>query len=149
VLLPADLGHVLPSAVLRTDPRFDPRRRTCFVAEGLLMYFPETRVREILSDLARQPSAEIIFTFMEPDAKGRATFRGGSAAIGAWLRMRREPFAWALAPERVKDFLRPLGLHVRALAGASALRTEILAPAGLAAAPLAEGDHLCLASASP
>jgi methyltransferase (TIGR00027 family) len=148
-LLPADLGRVLPSAALRAAPRFDPKRRTCFVAEGLLMYFPEARVREILSDLARLPAAEIIFTFMAPGADGRAAFRGGSAAIGAWLRLRREPFAWALNPERLENFLRPLGLRVRALVGAPELRAEILAPAGLAAAPLAEGEHLCLASPFP
>lgn len=147
-LIPADLAHVLPSAVLRADPHFDLRRRTYFIAEGLLMYFSEARVREILSDLAREPAAEIVFTFMEPNANGRATFRGGSPVIDAWLRLRREPFAWALAPRQVRDFLLPLGLQVRALAGARELRDEILAPAGLVTAPLAEGDHLCLATAS-
>ena len=148
-LLPADLAHILPSFVLHRDSRFDPSRRTCFIAEGLLMYFPESRVREILSDLAHEPASTLAFTFMAPGANGRAEFRGGSAAIGAWLRLRREPFAWALAPDQLAAFLRPLGLHLRAVAGARELHAEILAPAGLAAAPLAEGEHLCLASTAP
>jgi methyltransferase (TIGR00027 family) len=147
-LLPADLVQVPPSAVLSADPRFNPQRRTCYVAEGLLMYFPEAHVRAILLDLARRPATEVVFTFMAPGADGRATFRGGSAAIGAWLRLRREPFAWALAPEQLEDFLRPLHLRVHACAGAPELRTEILAPAGLATAPLAAGEHLCLASSA-
>lgn len=147
--IPADLAHLLPSSGLRADPRFDPRRRTCIIAEGLLMYFPESRVREILTDLKRLPAAEIAFTFMAPGPDGRAAFRGGSPAIGAWLRFRREPFAWALLPTQLPAFLRSLGLHLRDVAGATELRGEILAPAGLAGAPLAEGEHLCLASPLP
>jgi methyltransferase (TIGR00027 family) len=147
--LPADLARVLPSSVLLADPRFDSRRRTFVVAEGLLMYFPEIRVREILADLTRLPAAQVAFTFMAPGDDGRAAFRGGSPAIGAWLRFRREPFAWALAPAGLAAFLRPLGLHPLATAAAAELRAEVLVPAGLATIPLAEGEHLCLASNTP
>lgn len=147
--LPADLGQILPSTALRSAPGFDPARRTCFIAEGLLMYFPESRVREILADLARHPASTLAFTFMAPGADGRAEFRGGGAAIGAWLRLRREPFASALAPARLAAFLHPLGLTLREHAGDSELRAEILSPAGLASLPLAAGEHLCLASTAP
>ena len=147
--LPADLSQTLPSAHLLTHPQFDSTQPTCFIAEGLLMYFTEPRVQEILADLARFPRVEIAFTFMAPGPGGRAAFRGGSPAIGAWLRFRREPFAWAIPPETVAEFLRPLGLRVRLLAGAAELRQHILAPAGLGAIALAEGEHLCLAGAAP
>jgi hypothetical protein len=83
------------------------------------------------------------------DADGRAAFRGGSPAIGAWLRFRREPFAWALEPARLAAFLRPLGFDLLAVVGAPELRAEVLAPAGLATIPLAEGEHLCLAAPAP
>lgn len=149
IFLPADLARTLPTAALGNDSRFDPHRRTCFIAEGLLMYFPELRVKEILSDLARFPNAEIAFTFMAPDPGGRAAFRGGSFAIGAWLQLNREPFAWAIAPASLAAFLRPLGLHLHTLAGAAELREQILAPAGLTTAALAEGEHLCLATTTP
>lgn len=148
-LLAADLSRALPTAVLRADGRFDFHSRTCFVAEGLLMYFSERRVQEILSDLARVPGAEVAFTFMAPGPDGRAAFRGGSAAIGAWLHLRREPFTWAIPPDSVAAFLRPLGLSVRLLAGAAGLREQILAPAGLGSIALAEGEHLCLAATVP
>lgn len=86
---------------------------------------------------------------MAPDADGHAAFRGGSAAIGAWLRLRSEPFQWALSPDALAAFLRPLGWQLRSLAGAAELRADILAPAGLGDAALAEGEHLCLATTSP
>ena len=147
--LPADLARVLPSSSLLADSRFDPCRRTFVVAEGLLMYFPEIRVREILADLTRLPATQVAFTFMAPGADGRAAFRDGSPAIGAWLRFRREPFAWALEPARLAAFLRPLGFDLLAVAGAPELRAKVLAPAGLATIPLAEGEHLCLAAPAP
>jgi methyltransferase (TIGR00027 family) len=147
--LPADLSHVLPSAALRAAHRFEPTRRTCFIAEGLLMYFSESRVREILSDLARHPDSALAFSFMAPGPDGRAAFRGGSPAIGAWLRLRREPFAWALPPAELTPFLRPLGLQLREFAGAPELRAEILAPAGLSGLPLTEGEHHALAATAP
>jgi O-methyltransferase involved in polyketide biosynthesis len=146
-LVPVDFAHTLSSPSLLAHPRFDARRRTCVVAEGFLMYFPRDRVAEILSDLIQLPAGKVIFTFMAPGPDGHAAFRGGSAIIDAWLRFRREPFAWAIAPEHLENFLRPLGLNLRALAGSAELREKILAPAGLASTPLAEGEHLCLATA--
>ncbi len=147
-LLPVDLAQALPTDVLRLHPRFSARRRTCVVAEGLLMYFPEARVAEILSDVAKLPAMKVVFTFMAPGPDGHGAFLGGSFAIGAWLRLRREPFAWAISPEHMEDFLRPLGLRLLEIVGATGLRAEVLAPAGLPDVALAEGEHLCLATAS-
>jgi len=147
--LPADLAAISPSRVLARCDGFDPLVPACFIAEGLLMYFPAPRVAEILSDLARFPRSTIAFTHMAPGRDGRAAFRGGSPAIGAWLRWRREPFAWAISPSQLADFLRPLGLKPQLQAGADELRAQILAPAGLASIALAEGEHLCLAITPP
>ena len=149
VFLPADLAVISPSLALAQCDRFNPLIPTCFIAEGLFMYFSETRVAEILSDLGQFPRATIAFTYMAPGADGRAAFRGGSPAIGAWLRWRREPFAWAIDPSRLGDFLSPLGLNPHLQAGADELRAQILVPVGLASIALAEGEHLCLASAAP
>jgi methyltransferase (TIGR00027 family) len=145
---PCDLVGELPAVAMCAMPKFDGGRRTCFVAEGLLMYFPVKRVAEILADLARlAPESILAFTFMECGPNGSAAFRGRQSWIDAWLRWRREPFAWAIAPEDVDAFLRPLGRwRVRSRAGAPELRREILAPADLAATPLAEGEWLCSAA---
>jgi methyltransferase (TIGR00027 family) len=145
----ADLATELPSTALERERRFDRRRRTCVVAEGLLMYFPEGRVTELLCDLAGLPSATVAFTFMEPGPDGRAAFRGRRTAINAWLHLQREPFAWAVHRADLVAFLSTAGLQIKSLAGADELRSLILAPAGLAGAALAEGESLCCATSPP
>jgi len=141
-LVPLDLRSELPFDVLARHPQFNPRQRTCVVAEGLLMYLSESRVIEVLQNAAENKATDIICTFMEPDANGRIAFRGGSPAIEQWLRWRKEPFAWAIPQKQLADFVSPLGFQVRSVAGAPELRAEFLLPAGLASATLAEGEYL-------
>jgi O-methyltransferase involved in polyketide biosynthesis len=147
-LVPLDLRSELPLDALARHPRFNRHRRTCFIAEGLLMYLTENRVMQVLRNVAQCQTAEIVCTFMELDSGGHAAFRGGSPAIEKWLRWRGEPFAWAMARERLADFVTPLGLQVRAVAGADELRAEFLLPAGLGAATLAEGECLAILASS-
>lgn len=149
VLQPTDLGRELPTVALRRLARFDPHRDTCFVAEGLLMYLEESRVAELLRDIASLPSVMVAFTFMEPDADGRAAFRGNRTFINAWLRRQGEPFTWAIARAGLGDFLGRLGLRVQSLADAEELRAAILVPANLPHAALAEGECLCCATSLP
>lgn len=145
-LIPIDLRNELPSDVLGRHPQFNRHNRTCFVAEGLLMYLPKDRVIQLLRDVTGHHTAEIVLTFMEPDSDGHAAFRGGSPAIEKWLRWRREAFAWAIPREKLADFVTPLGLQVRTIAGAHELRAEFLSPAGLASSALAEGECLAVLS---
>lgn len=142
LLVPLDLQNELPSDALGRHPQFSRHSRTCFISEGLLMYLPENRVIQVLQDAAQHQNAEIVFTFMEPDPGGHAAFRGGSPAIEKWLRWRKEPFAWAISRERLTDFVTPLGLQIRTLAGVHELRAEFLSPVGLASSALAEGECL-------
>jgi methyltransferase (TIGR00027 family) len=146
MMLPLDLRNELPSAVLGASNRFSRDRRTCFVAEGLLMYLPEERVWAVLADAAQFKGAVVVFTFMEPDPTGNAAFRGGSSVIEKWLRARSEPFAWGMPRSSVADFLAPIGLQVRSIAGADELRSEILDPAGLAGSALAVGECIAITS---
>jgi O-methyltransferase involved in polyketide biosynthesis len=148
-LVPLDLRSELPLDALVRHPRFNRHSRTCFVAEGLLMYLTENRVMEVLRNAAQCQTAEIVCTFMEPDPGGHAAFRGGSPAIEKWLRWRSEPMAWAIPRARFADFVAPLGWQVRALAGAQELRAAFLLPASLASATLAEGECLAFLSAMP
>jgi methyltransferase (TIGR00027 family) len=145
-LVPLDLRNELPFAALARHPQFNPRSRTCVIAEGLLMYLSESRVIQVLRNVAQNQTTEIVCTFMEPDPGGRAAFRGGSSAIEKWLHWRKEPFAWAISRERLADFVAPLGLQVQVMAGAAELRAEFLLPAGVASATLAEGECLGLLS---
>ncbi len=88
-----DLQTALPMQLL--NPSRAPR---VVIAEGLLMYFEAARVREILQAAlgAGHASAHVLFTYMEARADGAIGFTPHSALIGAWLRMKREPFKWAI-----------------------------------------------------
>jgi methyltransferase (TIGR00027 family) len=149
ILAPLDLRTELPSEVLGRDARFNRRGKTCFVAEGLLMYLPESRVLAVLADLAQMMRSEVVCTFMEPDATGRAAFRGGSPVIEKWLQSISEPFAWAISRGKLSDFVAPTGLHVRSIAGTEALRAEVLRPVGLEKSALAAGECLGILSGIP
>jgi methyltransferase (TIGR00027 family) len=146
---PTDLAHESPALALRSIAGFDPQRPTCFVAEGLLMYFPAERVAALLRELAAWPAATLVFSFMTPDAHGRIRFRGEHALVGRWLQRVREPFAWGIEPANLVSFLAPLGWRLTMVAGAAELRAEILALARLAAEPLAEGECLAVAVSTP
>jgi methyltransferase (TIGR00027 family) len=145
-LQPADLGHESPLRALQGIAGFDSQRPTCFVAEGLLMYFPQERVTTLLRELATGPNHTLAFSFMTPDAQGQIRFRGEHALIGRWLQRVREPFAWGIAEADLASFLAPLGWQLQALAGAAELRAEILAPARLADQTMAEGECLAVAT---
>jgi hypothetical protein len=86
---------------------------------------------------------------MAPDSQGRIRFRSEHRMVSRWLHRVREPFAWGIAPTELSGFLATLGWQLTALAGASDLRRDILAPAGLADEPLAEGEHLATAVSPP
>ena len=143
--LAADLATDSPADVLRACPAFAADQPTLFLAEGLLMYFPEKRVAELLRGLARitRPPAEVLFSFMARAPDGSIGFRGEHAAIGWWLRRGREPFKWGVAREALPAFLQSCGLRVQTVADHETLRTEILVPRARAELPLARGECLC------
>ena len=143
--LPVDLASDSPAAVLRTCPAFSTNKPTLFIAEGLLMYFPEKRVVALLRELASltRPPGEMLFTFMGQAPDGSITFRGEHAAVSRWLRWRREPFQWGITRAALPEFLRSLGWRVDPVVDHDGLRTRILAPRGLTNLPLARGECLC------
>ena len=146
--LAADLSSVLPGEVLCGCPAFSPNDPTLFLAEGLLMYFPEARVAALLRDLAglTLPAATVLFSFMAAGPDGSISFQGEHAAVGWWLRRQSEPFRWGIARADLPAFLRACGLESQALADHEVLRDRILAPLGLAGLPLARGECLCQCS---
>ncbi len=143
--LAADLAAVLPGQVLRACPAFSPAQPTLFLAEGLLMYFPESRVAALLRDLAglTLPMATVLFSFMVAGSDGSISFQGEHAAVGWWLRRQSEPFRWGITRAALPAFLRDCGLRSRAQADHEVLREQILAPLGLAGLDLARGECLC------
>lgn len=95
---------------------FAPDREweTFWIAEGLLMYFPEAEVQEFFHTIRRvsKPGSRIAFTFMEPHHDGRIDFRRRSRPLHIWLSSQNEPFRWGIRRESLPEFLSHLGFRM-------------------------------------
>lgn len=110
------LGHVLAAR------GYEPRRRTCFIAEGLTMYLPEAAVGAILAfvgaqaggsviamDYVYRPVVEVIPTIdvMQLPTEQRA-------GVQRFLDMiAQEPFRFGLPLDGEREYLRQFGLELR------------------------------------
>lgn len=106
-LVPADLSAGnLPTTELAAQ-YLDPARRSFWIAEGLLMYLPETRVRSLLQAIVSLTAAgsAFAFTFMENSSGSRVCFRGQSRLVDWWLRRRGEPFLWSASRAEIGKLL--------------------------------------------
>lgn len=144
---PIDLVGQLPSEVLRSGGETG-QGPAAIVMEGLLMYFKEGRVSELLKDAAKiaGPTGRVIFTFMERDERGSIGFRGESSLIGRWLNARSEPFLWGISRVELPGFLVPADLGEIELFDHDDLRCGHWAPLGLQEIPLAKGELVCKCS---
>jgi methyltransferase (TIGR00027 family) len=121
---------------------FDPTQRTCWIAEGLLMYLPPDVVSLLMRTLKSlsAPGSHFAFTFMEKQRDGQIRFHSQSKLVDWWLRKRGEPFLWGTTRGELVGFVRPW--HVIRFFDHDDLR-EI--ESGLADEPIARGEVICLA----
>jgi len=123
ILAEADLsrddatGSLLPAGVI------DRSLSSVFIAEGLLMYLPEARVRSLLRELATatDPASWVVFSFMVERQDGAIGFEPRSAMVSWWLSMKDEPFCWSLDSARAELFAWELGWSVTAHADSTVL----------------------------
>ena len=89
---------------------FDPAKRTFWIAEGLLMYFPADIVSSLMKTLSSlsAPGSELAFTFMEKQRRW-PTFASilKPNLLTRWLRRRGEPFLWGTTRSELAEFIRP------------------------------------------
>jgi len=121
---------------------FDPTQRTCWIAEGLLMYLRADVVSLLMRTLKTlsAPGSRLAFTFMEKQRDGRIRFDSQSKLVDWWLRERGEPFLWGTTRGELVDFVRPW--HVIRFFDHDDLREM---EAGLADEAIARGEVICLA----
>ena len=88
---------------------FDPAKRTFWIAEGLLMYFPADIVSSLMKSLNNLSAAgsQLAFTFMEKQQDGRIGFDSQTKLVDWWLRIRGEPFLWGSTRSELTDVIRP------------------------------------------
>src|SRR5262245_53450149 len=88
---------------------FDPAKRTFWIAEGLLMYFPADVVSSLMRTLGSlsAPGSQFAFTFMEKQQAGHIRFHSQTKLVTWWLRARGEPFLWGTTRSELAEFIRP------------------------------------------
>jgi methyltransferase (TIGR00027 family) len=87
----------------------DPAKRTFWITEGLLMYFPADIVSSlirILSSLSA-PGSQLAFTFMEKQRDGDIRFDSQTKLVTWWLRTRGEPFLWGTTRSELTESIQP------------------------------------------
>ena len=94
-------------ALIRSQ--FDPDKRTFWIAEGLLMYFPADVVSSLMktSSTLSASGSKFAFTFMEKQGDGQIRFDSQTKLVDSWLRRRSEPFLWGSSRSDLPEFIRP------------------------------------------
>jgi O-methyltransferase involved in polyketide biosynthesis len=121
-------------------------KQSLIIIEGVLMYLTEPTVRDLIRRLADSvsPGSRLVFTSMAPLADGRVNFKKPSRWVDRWMHWRREPFKWGIAPDRLAEFLKPLGWRLHEWIDEPQLRRCYLAPANLINEPLAVGEYIAV-----
>jgi methyltransferase (TIGR00027 family) len=136
-LVPADLSvRSLSDALADT---LQPDKPAFVVAEGLLMYLEESRVRALLREVAdlSMPRVQFAMTHMA----GPSGFSPHSRFVDLWLRFRSEPFRWSASDAAVRALLEECGWQVlRQVRG-----EEITRELGLSEARELNGENIALA----
>ena len=88
---------------------FDPAKRTFWIAEGLLMYFPADIVSSLTTTMSSLSAlgSQLAFTFMEKQRDGHIRFDSQTKLVTWWLRSRGEPFLWGTTRSELADFIQP------------------------------------------
>jgi methyltransferase (TIGR00027 family) len=94
-------------ALIKSD--LDPAKRTFWIAEGLLMYFPADVVSSLMKTLSTLSArgSQLAFTFMEKQGDGQLRFDSQTKLVDSWLRRRGEPFLWGTTRSELAEFMRP------------------------------------------
>jgi methyltransferase (TIGR00027 family) len=124
------------------DGGFDPAKRTIWIAEGFLIYFPQEIVFSLIRTLSSVsgPGSQLAFTFMEKQRDGRIRFDSQSKLVTWWLRTRGEPFLWGTTRSELVEFIQPWRL-IRCFDDDDLRKIE----SELADDVIAKGEVICLA----
>ena len=107
--VPVDLSATSFERETLINTGFDPAKRTFWIAEGLLMYFPADIVSSLMETLSSLSAAgsQFAFTFMEKQHDGRIRFDSQTNFVDWWLRTRGEPFLWGSTRSELVEIIRP------------------------------------------
>jgi methyltransferase (TIGR00027 family) len=108
-LVPMDLSANAFDSGALLDSGFDPTERTCWIAEGLLMYLTADVVSSLMRTMRdlSAPGSTFVFTFMEKQSDERIRFHSQRSVVDWWLHRRGEPFLWGTTRTELVEFARP------------------------------------------
>ena len=122
---------------------FNPAKRTFWIAEGLLMYFPADIVSSLIGTLSTLSvlGSQLAFTCMEKQRDGQIRFDSQTKLVDSWLCRRGEPFLWGTTRSELTKFIQPW--RVIRFFDYNDLRGM---ESGLADETIARGEVICLAA---
>jgi methyltransferase (TIGR00027 family) len=106
-LIAADLGNRRLTDVLESTESWNQDASSVVVAEGLLMYLPESAPAELLKQCAAVTGAgsRLVFTYLGTGTDGHPT-AGPWTRLVLWvLELAGEPWLWSIRPEDLGRFL--------------------------------------------
>ncbi len=137
-LLPVDLAKADLAGTLRGLGAWSPEAPSVVIAEGLLMYLPETAVSGFLATARHQtaPGSRLLFTYVRRDRHGRIYLGKGSGLMRIGFELLGEPMRWGLRDGELESFLEHSGYRLLPPLERLDLRRRYLEPAGLGDKPL-------------
>jgi len=104
-----DLGSAALGREILIGSGFDPAKRTFWIAEGLLMYFPAEIVSSLMKNLSSLSASgsQFAFTFMEQQQNGHIRFDSQTKLVDWWLNIRGEPFLWGSTRSTLTEIIQP------------------------------------------
>lgn len=145
-LLPMDLTNQTLEENLIGCPDYQPRVKTVFICEGVLMYLEKEEVDGIFNFISRRESRNnrFIFTFMEPDKNGQTNFRNSTFLVRLWLDWKKEPFKWGINLNELTQFLAAYRFSLINLTTPETFRQLYFKQFGLENYVIAQGENICV-----
>jgi methyltransferase (TIGR00027 family) len=143
--LAADFTNQTLTESLDHCSHFEREAKTIFICEGVLMYLVEEEIERLFAFVkTHQKPCRFVFTFMEPDERGRAAFRRSTFLVRLWLRWKKEPFLWSLNRECLESFLAARGFALKEIASPQFFRQNYLKQLPSSDFLIAEGENVCV-----
>jgi methyltransferase (TIGR00027 family) len=146
VLVGVDFSRESAEDRLRAQERFQPKAKSVFLAEGVLMYLDPADVDQLFAIVGRSGGlgSRFIFTLVET----RAVAASERQQVIRGMALTGEPVRSSLDRNEVEDFLRSRGFECRAVADRDTLRGLYLDPLGIDR-EVSEGTLIVVAEVAP
>lgn len=122
-LLAVDLSQERLESVLGQSGSFDPKRKTLYICEGVLMYLHEEHVTALFDALRNLtgPGSIFVFSCMEPSEKNNVR-----PLLYYYLKWKNERYNWYIREFELPDFLTKRRYRLKATANSETYKARYL-----------------------